>query len=1595
MEKDPKKSFYYFLITSFMWIDLLPRFLQYCFLWITNLHYIIVLFYVQFEFITSSGHDTFTFFLHKFSKIIAFKNIFAPGTSSQFINVFLILTWSYSVLFVILVLVLVIKYYIKEELSTLERYILFFLGQFHLTIGFWLVNTFLISSISVYFETETIIGNYSNQSIVVKAFHYFLIVFHYCLGLLFAILSYDPFRSSNISATHTPIYQIMTFITKGLLLPFICASNTDNTELWVFSILSPIFTLLQQIYLLARFPYYYHQAMEIALSLNSAVLVIEIVNIVCLGIKENIQVSPIVGYLQLFLIILAIKFAQNFLRETIKKFLIIPENSLTTQNEVIKCLFARTYIIQNGKISLVNKIRERREVEFLGMCIYYNNEMNSQGKGLDLDSPKDFALYGRTYDEAIKIIIYELLNNSIQRLKRSDELKLALAYHLLEQNTKLPIAITCSVQVFRNGGFNKFLALKLIDEIERRVQASYKIPGTKTLDMKTFADLERDSTEFTKMIHISCTKYVRFWELYCEPVVELDRLFILSQEIEKEDDLIQKFWEKSIRPHPMIIRSLIHVYTFYLSVLRNSPTTALKLKRKYQISDYLENRKEFEGIYNENLNNPENVVFRASLEKEALGRIMYVSSNIKENLGWEQKDLVGKNVNTLMLPSMKETHDQILLRYLRQGPVLQALDTSHRLFVQTKQGNIVLIHLYFTMYPYLENRLSYVAVIRMRKHNERIILNEQGIAEGVTYNIMNKLNISPSENVPITRFCRNYEDIGIFGMKTQSKQVQSKLKKALKLSKSSSSFIGNQGNEDQRPTREWLFTHTKKLSLKMSPVIKRSNHYGSEIHHYSAVLTYLPFYDTFFYILDLEKQEGTGQDESFQIKEKKTLPPEPEPEIKKETHFSEITEEDEDPSIPAERGHYKELIHSSSEMKFSPKNFSSFRSPRINSPKLRSERDQLIQSFSKGENTFKSSGKTITIGNQSQRVKELIDNHDVSSTKSSSTRSTNLKIEHALYHVPKEKRENILKLSFLLFSVFSGLLLILFQGENSNTIQQIAQNTLIASNCSRQLGSLVQLNEWTMRYDLMDKNIYDEYRFFWLGTSYLSISTANRIKVSLDEIISLNMALRNEIFKVADDFQYKFYEEIPVYHRDDNNNLISEHKVGPFDLVDQVIAAGLRLYNRTAVGRVPGDNQDIIFIHDNTLNDLLIFGENVVNIVIEDSEKRLNNNMKLLLTYALITAGIAFVLIALFIHVIIKFVRQKNKMLFVLLRLNEQDIKPQIFRVSHVYKLFENENMDGRRVNIYNIMEPTTAQKPMGKDSQMYRRKQTVSKSEYRYLIIVIAYSLLLTALLFLGYVVAFPLVSKEKDEAKRKLDLILNCDTNQYESLLLYYETLLYVSQYGEGTLRDQSLDEEWNRTYNMFRKHFSQFVTLAREVADESQDSIIHEILLGNLCEIFSSRFPLGNDFCPSAMKGMITNGLIQETNYIMTSCQETKTTFDLSPKGIDDITAVLNVFWFLEIEPMASDFWFPAFQRISDLVRKEFFEESKGFKKASGRFTFSWGIIFIIFGTLGWWKIFAVFNDYRLAWLRMIRLVPLYIVTNNKMLKTYLTLNRMKAY
>ena len=1609
-------SFLHLLITNLLWPENLSKSLQTLFFWISNLHYIVILLYFQYVSLSQQDSIASRSAPSRFPKTTTIVNILALPNSEALIRfLFAVFIIYFIILFSTAGFVL-IKSRLKRELAYNQRIFVYYVSQVHSSLGFWMATAFFITALADSEVTEAL----SYNVVIRKMIDILIIVGSYVIGLVCALLSYDPFPSSNLLATHSSALQTIDFIAKAIMLPII-ATNSDGTfALWVFGVVSFILAILRLSYLLGDFPYYCSKMMKISIRMNGIFVIISGANILGIVLRNSLK-NRITNFVftEALLVVFAIKLGNLLFQKILQNAVLIPSVQTNSQSKVLRKVFALRYILNRSKLSLKDEKEDLFQLKLWGYLNHYyktekdlflqnstNNSIFEEGRD-SFDIVADRAFFSKK----INFLIQKIFKDAINRTKNNSKIRILLAHHSLQLNNNLPSIMPFLTGILKSTGIQRIIAVHFLNQAGQKFEEKQKEDdATHDIDMKALIYYEEAYNFFSQKVYASTKQFLKFWEVYLGPNLELINLLQISKQIEKSDDKIHKFWTRFIEPNKQLLPSLIHLYNCYLALIRNLPEQSFKLHQKYQNgTDFLQKRlfEHFGPLRQGNLNSLGNIIVHVSLSKDKLGEIKYISANVKELLKWSQEDLISKNINTLMLPLFKEAHYKILARLLDEGPRSTIINTNLESFVQNKEGHAVPVHLYLAMHPSIHslNELTYVLILRLRKpENEMIIFNRAGMIEGATSHISKKLSILGNNHININTICENLQDFNntfdsqdpeFFLQIAENKSglTSSKLPKTMRLPT----------DKERKPRASFNFNQQPQtLTLRFNPYDRKNEKtYSSDSFHFLTSLNIQHLFKTKLYVLNVfstnpedhdneqlycySNSDKSSEDSNLQVKaeipfvsenEDLQVPIEIDEPLSSNPPITDVRQTTAQGLLSPDR---TDRLHMIFQGLTSRGNEGTRTFPAFNfdsSP----EKPEIGETLTETVNTKKKA--TIT---QEEIVKqEKMRRVEASSTKSRRYEKTRAELEGAVYSLPKAIESRFF---IVIYLGVCSLLLLSFYIENTTTLKSIGQNTLIASNWSRQLGNLVQLNEWILRYPMLDDGIFQENRFAFLYPTPLRQLATARFNVTRSQITPIQRGLRDHFSNIDENFRSLFFEEIDIYQVNSVGISVKDRRMNIFELVDQVLAAIDKIY-ATPYNQISYTDSPCEFITENTLNDALVHGETLITGTIQEIQGKLEKLNRLLLEFVLIAFGLAVLVVAFALYVLRVSVTDKKKISGLILHLDQEGIKRHLTVVHNFCGILEKNGMDGRKMN-YLAMEKSLQQKSEKMRHQhIYREKfankSNVNKKELQIIFIAI----FLLVVLSFGFIIIRILLSKQNTKVESNIEIILACDLYQYHSILLFYSTYAYIGLNKNSMIRNLPINQSWNTSFNIVKGSLSSFATLAQENEGKDGDKDIYNILTGNLCELLQAQNVPVKTYCPTGLHGQAKKGMLQVASSIMATLYSAKTTFDSSGKTKADQVSVMNSFDLTEAEPMAYNYWFPAYGDISDLVRSKFDGDKKVFGNTVERVILVWIGLYLVLGTIVLWAVFRNLRKCREDWRKMIRLVPAAMVESNKMLKSYIT-------
>jgi len=405
------------------------------------------------------------------------------------------------------------------------------------------------------------------------------------------------------------------------------------------------------------------------------------------------------------------------------------------------------------------------------------------------------------------------------------------------------------------------------------------------------------------------------------------------------------------------------------------------------------------------------------------------------------------------------------------------------------------------------------------------------------------------------------------------------------------------------------------------------------------------------------------------------------------------------------------------------------------------------------------------------------------------------------------------------------------------------------------------------------------------------------------------------------------------------------------------------------------------------LNEALRYGETLIEVGIQDIYQKLANIKILLNEFTTVAFGLALIIMMFLLYAVRSSMKEKNKLSSLMLHLDQDGIKHHVSVVQSFCGILEKNGMDGRKMN-YLIWERNLQQKNEKiRNNNFYREKFAnkgdINQKEIR----IIFLALILLIILSFGFVLLIILLSKQNKEVQKNVDILLNCDLNQYHSSLLLYQTYAYIGFNKISKVRMLPIAQSWTYSFNILKTSLAEFAALAQENEKEGGDVNIYNILTGNLCELLPAQGLPAQRYCPKGLNGQTQKGLLRVASSIMNTLYVAKNSFDNSNGTTEAIIEAMNAFDLTEAEPIANNYWFPAYGAISNIIRTKFEGNTGNFGKTVESVILTWIVLYLVLGPVVLWLLFRSLNKSRHDWRKMIRLVPAVMIENNKMLKSYI--------
>ena len=1622
--------------------------------------------WLQLSLISSTTTNAFAQFTMKFTNLINIKDFLLSHYQEWSFSAIWIGVWIYFFIFLLtwLVILIRLKTIKKSSRPTIWEKINHYISQMHFSIFFWLINMVLIASWLPQSKDKVMQIGLNNKYFTLWFLDLILIILNYIIGACQSFFGIYPFKDENhLYCTYTSSFQFLTFLAKAIMNLLVIFLEKDDRSAQVLLVITAAVISWTKLYILfKKFPYYHHSAMRIAITWETIAAWIALVNLFTIKLfADDLNWSfDIVIYIDIVPLPIVIKGALAVFNRIIDKYAMMPLKDITSQEMAFKKLFSEGQSIQQSRISLNDDANySPGEIEFYGHLTAHSKRCGDIHCLCAFILKREVYKGGKTIaDLKIKLenwLTYqtkELMVQSMSNIKEKDEIKAVFAHFLLNQN--------------HIGGFSKalfylseisnekaglFILIKkniLLREAQNQLYKYFLNKNNNNiLDMKKFVDFKRHKGEFMSLLLSSTQKYLDFWLYYNQPNFKMYDLLMKHEAIEKEADMIDALWNQHNDTYAEFYYFVHEIYSLFLKLVRNAPYSSykVKLRNTFKAMVPLTRYETISRITEENMYYADTIVCHVSMAKEKLGKISSISSNVADKLGYGRRELIGKNINSLMPSEIGEAHDKLLYQYVNRTEM--SIDKIHRninSYVRTKKGYIQPCSLYTTILPYIENEITYVSVIRVTPTiYEHMIVTEDGLVDAYTKGIKEQLNLSIKRETYITDiYCNLFStrNENLTSTEASKHLMTSLVEKFEFITRTSLHSEGSPTATDNPPQKPTL-RHSDSfqdfeegwIKLRFSP-LSTSDKEGSlqERLDYDIKLSsqILGKRQVYYIIMRSCFTHHTNRTAS------RSPGTSPRHRGSPENFFE---EEEEGDDIPAERGFnsVENILTprvSSSRNLIRPTAFAYFNSQSnqknedvtsdsgigtpSSPPDLRFrgvfrfptvEINEALESKnirSRKDNPLRAENLTNgrpPYSNRSPMNEE--EHHNVNETSVtkyneetlSIMNSTDLKakVEKAVYkaHTPKLLRFFNVPTYLLLLScigVFSYL-----TRSIGNSLRHVSENVDILTYSSYRLDRILESKRLINLLVLLQNNITTNEIFQTAGINDLGLTIKKLLPVVQDELRTSNNKLRNFLNQTDISLQREFYNYLIPLEPD----LSSEPT-----LYQNTLDAGLTFVSRisTISNSFPdvltNTTSDIDFVYKNSLNGLLMTSEEIYNVTIQDNHYKFGKIKDLSLGLMLGFLFLGILTSTTLLRQLSKMNIARVRLIDIFMRIDDKEINIALKPVVAFESYLAQANLQEQSLKFKNSKKMARKHEQELAENRNRRNnggflvhhRKNVNMDRLNFRIILMgALIVFMVLIMVFPYFHVFIMMAIKDAHIKDKVDTIVEVNRSLYEILLMYVSFYDYVLSKGTATLRNEPIDTMWEGIYKARAGSESYFSTLLLSVQQDSSFDkqtlkIITQLISGNLCKMLSNVVQ-DSSRCYIVMDGNLLKGIQSAYSYNIYTLRNAKTGFDQSAKTADDIKAALNSAGFLSITVSMRSWQYLAYEQLGQIFGESTQKLVNHTKHMLEKLLAIYLVFYLLVVTFLAYHIKSTIKTRFDLWMKIIRKVPVDIILSNKQLKS----------
>jgi len=325
--------------------------------------------------------------------------------------------------------------------------------------------------------------------------------------------------------------------------------------------------------------------------------------------------------------------------------------------------------------------------------------------------------------------------------------------------------------ISRHPGYHAQISLSMIRyELQKKLSLQFSRNHSETQEQGQCLNvynyiLNKDLHEQVKnSIERQARIQSSFWKEFLQSKPSMLRLMNIALEVNSQKQVVKKQWNNLLKIRPLSFLSPLILYGMYSSLINNDSIEGERyIEQSHEDAKRLRRFLKMNELNNDTVFSDKTVTITMSGLKSKLGKILGCSDNISSSFGWQSKEMNGKPISTLMPPFYRQRHDRFLNAHYNTGKT-KILNKTSVLPVKGANGFLVPTWIHVKVSPLVENGISYVALLKPMKPNQRMILiRKDGKIDDMSLEFAQDMNLTRDKEhraqLNITTLCPEFKQV--------------------------------------------------------------------------------------------------------------------------------------------------------------------------------------------------------------------------------------------------------------------------------------------------------------------------------------------------------------------------------------------------------------------------------------------------------------------------------------------------------------------------------------------------------------------------------------------------------------------------------------------------------------------------------------------------------------------------------------------------------------------------------------------------------------------------------------------------------------------